>query len=137
MKEIIEQFKEMPNMSFLPGVGAGEIADWEAENSVALPADYKEWLMFSDGGEIYIPGMQLYGVSHKPLLSYYNQPDEREDLPEELFVLGEFGFGDVLCFVKGESAIVQWDHELWEEYMRWESFKDFLSEAEELFGEGS
>jgi len=135
MKGIIERFKELPGMSFIPAASEEEITIWEKENGVALPPDYREWLKFSDGGEIFIPGMQLYGVTHKPLLSYFNRPEERETLPEELYVLGEFGFGDYLCFVRGEDAIVQWDHENWDEFMRWDSFKDFLPDAEEMFGE--
>lgn len=34
-----------------------------------LPSKFKEWLLFSDGGECFLPaGIQLYGVAHKPLI---------------------------------------------------------------------
>jgi len=135
MNEMIEQLKEKPKMKFLPAASDNEVMQWEKENGVILPGEYKEWLRFSDGGEIFIPGAQLYGVKHKPLLSYFNQPDERGDLPDVFYVLGEFCFGDLLCFVKGENNIIQWDHENWEEFTRWDNFNAFLSEAEELFGE--
>ena len=129
MEEIIEQLKDLPHMKFVPAASEEEIETWEHENNMTLPQDYKEWLRFSDGGAIFIPGIQFYGVAHKPLLSYRNQTNRRGDLPDELLIIGSFSYGDLLCFVKGEDTIVQWEHEGWEEFTHWENLSCFLSEA--------
>lgn len=60
-----------------------------------LPDQYKEWLSYSDGGEIFPPtGIQLYGVSHKPLINWQKNK-----------VAGSFANGDVIAF-RGDEVIV-------------------------------
>ena len=42
-----------------------KILAFEKEKEVTLPSKYKEWMLFSDGGELVLPaGVQLYGIEH-------------------------------------------------------------------------
>lgn len=65
LKVIIDKFNKQGKMSFLEETTEEKISEFEKEHSVKLPAKYKEWLLFSDGGEFFLPaGIQLYGVEH-------------------------------------------------------------------------
>ena len=56
-------------MDFIPPATAAEIGAFEVENKIHLPIQYRDWLMYSDGGELFLPaGIQLHGVAHKPLI---------------------------------------------------------------------
>ena len=69
LKVIVDKLKEQGKMDFLPETSEEKVTSFEKENSVKLPEKYKEWLLFSDGGELFLPaGIQLYGVEHKPLI---------------------------------------------------------------------
>ena len=69
LKQVIDQIKDQGKMRFLEAATEEQIALFEKENDIKLPAQYKEWLQYSDGGELYLPaGVQLYGVAHKPLI---------------------------------------------------------------------
>ena len=47
--------------------------NFEKEHSVKLPTKFKEWLLFSDGEELFLPaGIQLYGIDHKPVIDVDN-----------------------------------------------------------------
>lgn len=68
LKGIVDEFKEQGKMDFLEETTEEKILSFEKEKSVTLPSKYKDWLLFSDGGELFLPaGIQLYGVEHKPL----------------------------------------------------------------------
>lgn len=69
LKAIVNNFKEQGKMNFLDETTEEKILTFEKENYVTLPSKYKEWLLFSDGGELFLPaGVQLYGIEHKPLI---------------------------------------------------------------------
>ncbi len=135
MKTIFNYLKELPNMHFQPPTNEEDIYEWEKKYIIKLPADYKSWLLLSDGGEIFIPGIQFYGICQRPVLHQNILNDQNDNLPTDLFVIGVFSFGDLLCFVKDEDTIIQWDHENWNEYMKWDNFLSFLTEMKELFAD--
>ena len=69
LKAIVDKFKEQGKMNFLDETTEEKILVFEKENDVTFPSRYKEWLLFSDGGELFLPaGIQLYGVEHKTFL---------------------------------------------------------------------
>ena len=73
LKAIVDNYKNQGKMNFLDETTEEKISDFEKEHSVKLPAKYKEWLLFSDGGEFFLPaGIQLYGVEHKPVINVKN-----------------------------------------------------------------
>ena len=68
LKAIVDKFKEQGKMNFFDETTEEKILAFEKEKEVTLPSKYKEWMLFSDGGELFLPaGVQLYGIEHKPL----------------------------------------------------------------------
>lgn len=64
IKTIVDKFQEQGKKNFLSETTEEKISEFEKEKSVKLPAKYKEWLLFSDGGELFLPaGVQLYGMN--------------------------------------------------------------------------
>lgn len=99
---IIEKLRSQGRMVFIDGATEEQIAAFEHEHKVSLPGKYKEWLRFSDGGELFLPaGIQLYGVTHKPLIDVENndRPDER------YIVIGAMAFGDPILFERESEKI--------------------------------
>lgn len=73
LQQIVDKFKEQGKMAFLEVATLEKIDIFEKENDITLPVKYKEWLLFSDGGEFFLPaGIQLYGVEHKPVINVKN-----------------------------------------------------------------
>ena len=104
LKTIVDKLQEKGKMNFLTETTVEEITKFEKEKSVKLPENYKEWLLFSDGGEIFLPaGIQLYGVEHKPVIDVNNN-----DRPSEGYiVIGALASGDsILCEKAGEKIAI-------------------------------
>ena len=67
--KLVERFNEQGKMNFIEGATADQITRFEKDNDIVLPSKYKEWLLFCDGGEFFLPaGVQMYGVDHKPII---------------------------------------------------------------------
>ena len=50
-------------MHFFNGVTEEQILFFENKNGITLPIQYREWLKYSDGGELFLPaGVQFYGI---------------------------------------------------------------------------
>lgn len=68
LKLIVDKFNEQGKMNFLEETTEEKISEFEIERSIKLPTKFKEWLLFSDGGEFFLPaGIQLYGIKNKNL----------------------------------------------------------------------
>ena len=79
IKNIVEQLNEQGKMKYLEAASEEQIKKFETENNVKLPSKYKEWILFSDGGEFFLPaGVQMYGVAYKPLIDV-NDADRPDD----------------------------------------------------------
>ena len=101
LKLIIDELNEQGKMVFLEATTKDKIAAFEKNQAVTLPSKYKEWLLFSDGGEFFLPaGIQLYGVNHKPLINI----GDDSNLSKEYIVIGALASGDpILCEKNGEK----------------------------------
>lgn len=65
LKAIVDKLNEQGKMNFFDATTEEKIMSFEKGNEITLPSKYKEWLMFSDGGELFLPaGVQLYGIEH-------------------------------------------------------------------------
>ena len=134
LKSIVEQLNKQGKMFFLEGATEEQITDFEKKNEVELPKKYKEWLLFSDGGECFLPaGIQLYGVAHKPLIDVNDN-----DRPNENYiVIGTLSFGDpILCERSGEKIYI-YNHEAEKEEDRLaadETYSDFFAFIKDLDG---
>lgn len=135
LKAIVEKFKEQGEMDFFEGASSSAIEAFENENNLKLPMRYKEWLQFSDGGELFLPaGIQLYGVEHSPIIDVTN--DDRPS--DEYTVIGSLSTGDpILCKKYVESiAIYNLETGGIEEDEVYPNFIAFLNDLYDLLGMG-
>ena len=122
-------------MKFNEGATEEQIAEFEKEHEIVLPLKYKEWLSFSDGGELFLPaGVQFYGVAQKPVIDV-NDNDRPED---KYIVIGALSTGDPLLFEKGTEKIAIYNHEAGriEEDEIYDDFYTFLKDVYDLLGIG-
>ncbi len=135
LKAIVDNYKNQGKMNFLDETTEEKISDFEKEHSVKLPAKYKEWLLFSDGGELFLPaGIQLYGVEHKPVIDVNNN-----DRPSnEYIVIGALASGDpILCEKAGEKiAVYNQEAGRIEDDEIYDDFIAFLNDLYDLLGIG-
>lgn len=135
LKQIVDRFIEQGKMDFLEETTKEKIFEFEKVHSVKLPEKYKEWLLFSDGGELFMPaGVQLYGVEHKPLIDVNDNSRPNDDY----IVIGAFASGDpILCKIDEETISI-YNQEIGEidEELVFQDFPSFLYKLYELLGLG-
>lgn len=105
---IVDQLNKQGKMNFPAGATEEQIMLFEKEHGIKLPLKFKEWLMFTDGGECFLPaGIQLYGVAHKPLIDVNDndRPDENH------IVIGALSSGDPIVCEKAGEQISIFNHE--------------------------
>ena len=135
LKAIVDNYKNQGKMNFLDETTEEKISDFEKEHSVKLPAKYKEWLLFSDGGELFLPaGIQLYGVEHKPVIDV----DNNDRPSNEYMVIGALASGDpILCEKAGEKiAVYNQEAGRIEDDEIYDDFIAFLNDLYDLLGIG-
>lgn len=108
LKQIVDILAKQGKMAYIEGATVDQISDFETKHNVKFPDAYKEWLLFSDGGECFLPaGVQFYGVAHKPLIDVTVQ-----DKPEEKYlVIGALASGDPILCEKESEKISIYNHE--------------------------
>lgn len=108
LKELIKQISSHGKMNFLEPATKKQINTFEKSHEFHLPPTFKKWLLFSDGGEFFLPaGIQIYGVAHKPIIN-----TEDNDRPDESFlVIGALASGDPVLCKSGDEKIYIYDHE--------------------------
>lgn len=135
LQEIINELKQQGKMRFLDGDTEEQIAQFEKVNDIKLPSAFREWLMFSDGGELFLPaGVQFYGIEHKPLINVSD-----EDRPSEGYVvIGALASGDPILAEKGKEKISIYNHEAGriEDDEIYEDFFSFLKDLHDVLGIG-
>lgn len=135
LKVIVDKFNEQGKMNFPKATMEEKITEFEKEHNVKLPKKYKEWLLFSDGGEFFLPaGIQLYGVEHKPVINVDNNDRPSEDY----IVIGALASGDpILCAKAGEKiAIYNQEAGRIEDDEIYDDFIAFLNDLYDLLGIG-
>lgn len=135
LREIVNQLKNQGKMDFSEGATDEQVKQFEKENDVHLPLKYKEWLLFSNGGECFLPaGVQFYGVSHKPLINVSD-----DDRPNDRYVvIGALSTGDPILCEKDRETISIYNHEagVIEDDEVYEDFYAFLRDLPDLLGIG-
>ena len=135
LKAIVDKFKEQGKMNFLDETTEEKILVFEKENDVTFPSRYKEWLLFSDGGELFLPaGIQLYGVEHKPLIDVNDNSRPNEDY----VVIGALASGDPSLFEKDSEKIAIYNQAAGriEDDEIYDDFFAFLNDLYDLLGIG-
>lgn len=133
LKEVVNQLNSQGEMSFLEAATVEQIVDFEKAKDIVLPKGYKEWLKFSDGGELFLPaGAQFYGVANKPLIDV-----DDEDKPDDTYlVIGALCTGDPILCQKDSERISIYNHEdgTIEDDETYENFLTFLADMPEILG---
>ena len=132
LTETIQKLKAYPDvMEFNPPVSKKEIHDFEIANEIILPTSYTEILQHFDGGELFIPGTVIYGISHGKTIKEANSRNVRKDfqIPNSMLIIGKVNYGDYICIDLNTSEIMQWDHENDEEFCRWNTLNEYLMET--------
>lgn len=135
LEKIIDTICIQGEMKFLEATTEEYITAFEKEHNINLPQKYKEWLLFSDGGECFLPaGIQFYGVAHKPIID--TEDDDRPD--DSYIVIGALASGDPIVFKKTEERISIFNHEenRIEDDETYEDFYAFLNDMYEMLGIG-
>ena len=65
-KALAARFENQGKMRFKDGASPEQIKAFEKEYSVVLPSRLKEWLVFSDGGEFFLPFSHFIKGCDKP-----------------------------------------------------------------------
>ena len=135
LKLIVDKFNEQGKMSFLEETTEEKIAEFEKEHSVKLPEKYKEWLLFSDGGEFFLPaGIQLYGIEHNPLIDVNDNSKPSEDY----VIIGALASGDPILAKKGSEKIAIYNQAAGkiEDDEIYDDFIALLKDLDDLLGMG-
>lgn len=133
-----ELLKYKSHMRFNAPASAREIELFEQCSGWIIPPQLKELLQFFDGGEIFIPGTKVYGISTKNSKTLYDANSQQMrsmfHVPENHIIFARLNFGDLLCINCDKPyEIVQWDHESDKEYDRFESMEEWLKSEIEWF----
>lgn len=105
---IVTGLKSQGVMAFPEAASEEQLSTFEKVNSFNLPIQFREWLLFTDGGECFLPaGVQLYGVAHKPVIDV--NEDDRPS--EDYVVIGALATGDPILWKKETSEISIYNHE--------------------------
>ena len=133
LEMIIDKISTQGKMNFLEATKEEDIKSFEKEHNIKFPKKYKEWLLFSDGGECFLPsGVQFYGVAHKPIIDI-----EDNDRPDDSYiVIGILASGDTIIFKKTEEKICIYNHEdnQIEDDEIYEDFFAFLNDMYAMLG---
>lgn len=135
LKSLVAQIKQQGKMSFVAGAKEEQIEEFEKKYDLKFPVKYREWLLFSDGGEFFLPaGVQMYGVAHKPIIDV-----SENDRPNDNYVaIGALASGDPILCEKGGERISIYNHEagIIENDEIYEDFFAFLTDLHEILGMG-
>ena len=135
LKSIIEMLNRQGQMGFIESATEEQIADFEKKHSLSFPSKFREWLLYSDGGECYLPvGIQLYGVAHKPFIDVddNNRPDDG------YVVIGGLPNGDPVLIKKDSETVSIYNHEAGriENDEVYDNFFAFLNDLYNILGIG-
>lgn len=135
LKVLVDKIIKLGKMKFLERATEEQISQFEKDNDIQLPSKYKEWLLFSDGGEFFLPaGVQLYGVVHKPLIDVNDN-----DRPDDSYtVIGALASGEPILCKKEEEKIYVYDHENGgiDEELVYDDFFALINDLYDLLGMG-
>ena len=113
-------------MEFYKGASDEAITDFERKNKFQFPKSVKAWLKYTNGCCLFDSTVQLYGVTHPPLIDV-----NPKGIGEGYIEIGAFNYGDSICITGGQSKIFLCA----ETTIEYSDFEDFLEYVIEI-GEG-
>ena len=130
METVFARLNQHQNdMKYNPPLAESVAREWEGR----IPAPLLELYRFFNGGELFVPGTLIFGLTGaKDDLIRFNRSEARRifDIPESYLVFAQLNFGDFICINSEEPFdLIQWDHETNEAFNEWGSLKEWLTEA--------
>ena len=145
VEECIEEIRKYKSdvHELNPGIDRDIIEAFESKYNIKLPEDYKDFLTVYNGGELFIPGTVISGVvdenslieEENGYLLHLNLTNKWPDMGDELLIIADLIYGDMICYDCERHVIVQWDHEIGEVTIEWDSFADWLREEMKIGNE--
>lgn len=140
LKPIIDKLKEQEQqtgskMRFSKEATEEQISEFEQNNNLVFPSKFREWLLYSDGGECFLPaGVQFYGVAHKPLIDVND--DSRPD--DSYVVIGALSEGDPILIKRDAETVAIYNQEAGriEDDEVYDDFFAFLNDLYDILGMG-
>lgn len=132
-KELVSRLNSQGKMRFKDGASWEQIKAFEKNNAITLPQKLKEWLVITDGGELFLPGgLQLYGVAHNPMIDV-NETDKPSD---NYIVIGTLASGDPVLCEKDSERISIYNHDAGriETDESYSDFDSFMLDLSRLLG---
>lgn len=136
LEELCNQLKEYPEvMELRPPLAETSIEQFCIANNIELPPPLKELLRHFNGGELFIPGTKVYGVktsSEYPDIKLVNSKEKRGafSIPRTYLIFARLNYGDFVCInLNDPYDVIQWDHELDEQYCCWHCLEEWLEET--------
>lgn len=111
------------------------ICDFEHKNRIFFPQELKDLYEHFDGGEIFIPGTLVYGLTSSEKRKTVKEANSRltrsnYGIPNNYLIIAKLNFGDLICVnLNAPFDVVQWDHENDEKYCFWNSICEWLDET--------
>lgn len=134
------QYKDAMDLN--PPASEQQIQAWEEAHGWKIPEEYAAFLLTFNGGEIYVPGVVLFGVDPVDSwcsLSEHNCPEFRGKLDEEYLIIGKKNYGNPICIYTGEEQdeelcmIVEWELETQEPFQYWDSLEALFQMEREIY----
>ncbi len=125
-------------MIFTRPASPAELTRCETAMGRSIPADYRAFLLQSDGGEIFAPGTELLSAREgEHSLQRFNGAEFRSrfSMPEDLLIIGFLNYGDILTIDRENGNAVLWNHEEDREETYWEDLRTFLEDQIRCFTE--
>jgi len=136
VKNLCEELKKYSDVMDLNApLDQEELLAFQKENSIKLPDSLAELLLSFNGGEIFIPGTVIYGLSkYKKIetIKYVNRREFRKQfsIPNTYLIFAKLNYGDLICInLNYPYDIIQWDHEADEQFCTWDSLEEWLDET--------
>ena len=136
IKTLYQQLSSFQNvMELEKPLSKKALEEFQNLNGITLPRQFAELLFCFDGGELFIPGTFIYGIDNKDLkktIKFANRGDFRKQfsIPPSYLIFARLNYGDFICIDLNEPyRLIQWDHELDEEYCSWTNIEEWLSET--------
>lgn len=125
---VADLLRSQGQMAFMEPTTETAIDAFEAEHDLRLPAQLKQWLLVSDGGDFFLPaGFQLRGVAHQPQIDV-DDPDRPDD---NYVVIGALSTGDPVLWERSSDRISIYNREAGRIEAD-ESFADFFTFLKDL-----
>ena len=140
LKAIIDTLNEQAEqckskMDYFEPATDEQISEFEKNNNLSFPSKFREWLLFSDGGECFLPAsVQFYGVAHKPLIDV----DDNSRPDDSYVVIGALPEGDPILIKKDAETVSIYNQEAGriEDDEVYDDFFAFLNDLYDILGMG-